>query len=177
MIKLFDMHNGELQPTIHCTAILFLKEIMDVFPEHYMLVYKYLFYMTCPDEELNPYTNTPEQDRSEIIARHLNIGEGFYLDDMKIEKAVMECRMLYSTPAVEVYRAAKKLLEKLQKSFHDEELTWGGKDATGPGLVAAIEKLPKLIKACNDAEKEMKMSLKSRGGQNMAYDIEEHDED
>lgn len=177
MIKLFDIEDGQLAVTEHCYALPFLKELMDYFPNCYIKVYRYIFYMTCPDDQLNPCRNIPEHEKSTEIMRLLEVDteKEFIADDLKIEKAVKECAKLYDDPAMRVYRAAKMMLEKLQGSFEAEELTWGGKDATGPALTSAMEKLPKLLQAYNDAELKMNEVLKarSRGGQNISDDIDE----
>src|SRR5690348_1330145 len=105
MIRIWDIEDGELRPTDACYTLEWLKDIMTAFPKDYMQVYRYIFYMSCLDEQLNPYRNTPEVDKSEEICRMLAKGEtlSWIPDDLKIEKAVTECRKLYSTPTQEVY--------------------------------------------------------------------------
>jgi len=179
MIRLFDVEDGDIKPTEHCWGITWLRDIMTAFPDPkvYMKAYRYIFYMTCPDSDLNPYRNIPEVDKQEEICRMLALDESseFIVDDMKIEKAIEEARKLYTSPANEAYTAAKSMLEKLKKSFQAEEMTWGGKDATGPALVAAMEKLPKLIQAYADTELKLNEEnrSRSRGNQMIADDIDE----
>ena len=67
IIKLFDIQNDEIIPSEHCYALEFLKVLMSVYPESYMQIYKYLFYMTCPNPDYNPFFHLPEQDKEEII--------------------------------------------------------------------------------------------------------------
>ncbi len=176
MIQLFDLQDGDIKPTIHCHTLPWLATLMVDFPNAYMKAYKYIFYMTCPDEQLNVYVNTPEVDKSDEIIRALHITE-FMEDDLHIEHAVNQARALYTTPTTEVYLAAKSMLEKLKRSFQVEELTWGGKDATGPALTAAMEKLPKLIQAYADSKLKLDQELKtrSRGGQMVSDDIDDED--
>ncbi len=176
VIQLFDMQDGDLKPTIHCYSLPWLSTLMTDFPNAYMKAYKYIFYMTCPDEQLNVYVNTPEIDKSDEIIRQLQITE-FMADDLHIENAVNQARKLYTTPTTEVYLAAKSMLEKLKRSFQVEELSWGGKDATGPALTAAMEKLPKLIQAYADSKLKLDQELKSRsrGGQLISDDIDDED--
>jgi hypothetical protein len=47
MIRLFDIQNNKVVPTEHCYTLKFLKDIMDEFPEDYLKIYAYLFYMAC----------------------------------------------------------------------------------------------------------------------------------
>jgi hypothetical protein len=49
--KLFDIQNDKVVVTEHCYTLNFLKTIMDEYPETYMSIYQYLFYMTAPDPE------------------------------------------------------------------------------------------------------------------------------
>ncbi len=52
-IKLFDIENGVVIPTEHCYTLSTLKDLMDKYPDDYLKVYQYLFYMTCPNPDLN----------------------------------------------------------------------------------------------------------------------------
>jgi hypothetical protein len=67
IVKLFDIQNEKVVPTEHCYSIKFLKDIMDKYPETYLSVYQYLFYMTCPNPDLNPFFHLPEYDKEESI--------------------------------------------------------------------------------------------------------------
>ena len=60
MIKLFDIENGVLIPTAHCYNLKDLKNIMDSYPDNYMEIYSYIFYMTCPNPDVNPFFDVPE---------------------------------------------------------------------------------------------------------------------
>jgi len=66
-IKLFDIENGVVIPTEHCYTLSTLKDIMDKYPEDYLKVYQYLFYMTCPNPDLNPFFYMMEEDKEDII--------------------------------------------------------------------------------------------------------------
>ena len=45
IVRLFDIQNGKAVPTEHCYTLKFLKDIMEDYPDTYMQVYQYLFYM------------------------------------------------------------------------------------------------------------------------------------
>jgi hypothetical protein len=180
MIRPFDIEENRIVPTVHCYTIEWLRDIIDCFPSCSDKALSYIFYMTCPYQDLNPMVNIPEIDKPEKIMMHLGIdpGKHFPADDYKIERAITEMRKLYSTPAMEAFLAAKSMLEKLKISFQVEELVWGGKESNGPALIAAMEKLPKLVQAYKDAELKLdqEMSGRSRGNQEQAYDIDEDDD-
>ena len=64
IVRLFDIENSNLVITEHCHALPFLKKIMEEYPDTYMPIYKYLFYMTCPNPDLNPFFNLPEHEKN-----------------------------------------------------------------------------------------------------------------
>ncbi len=49
IIKLFDIDNGVVVPTEHCYTLKALKDIMDDYPDSYLQIYLFLFYMSCPN--------------------------------------------------------------------------------------------------------------------------------
>ena len=55
LVKLFDVQNGKVIPSEHCYSMKSLKVIMVKYPVTYMSVYLYIFYMTCPDPDMNPF--------------------------------------------------------------------------------------------------------------------------
>ena len=55
MVRLFDIQNGKVVPSEHCYTLSSLKRIMDEYGEEAVKVYSYLFYMTCPNPDLNPF--------------------------------------------------------------------------------------------------------------------------
>ena len=60
IVKLFDIQNGKVIPTEHCYTLKALKVVMDNYPDNYIKIYQYLFYMTCPNPDLNPFFYTPD---------------------------------------------------------------------------------------------------------------------
>ena len=49
MIKLFEIQGKVVKPTEHCDMINWLKAIKINFPDNYLKVYGYIFYMCCPN--------------------------------------------------------------------------------------------------------------------------------
>ena len=39
---------------------------MDNYPDDYLKIYQYLFYMTCPNPDMNPFFHTPEHEKEEV---------------------------------------------------------------------------------------------------------------
>ena len=86
MIRLFDVLNGEIIPTEHCYTMLCYKKIMDGYPDEYLNIYAYLFYLSCPNPEFNPFFDVPENDKEELIRRE--VGGEFDSDDELIQNAL-----------------------------------------------------------------------------------------
>ena len=82
IVRLFDIQNGKAVPTEHCYTLKFLKDIMETYPDTYMQVYQYLFYMACPNPDLNPFFNLPEHEKEDIIIEEIGLEES--TEDSKI---------------------------------------------------------------------------------------------
>ena len=66
---------------------------MDDHPEDYLKIYQYIFYMTCPNPDINPFFNISEMDKEEIILNEINAE--FSTDDDSILAALKFCKDLY----------------------------------------------------------------------------------
>ena len=55
LVKLFDIQNGVIVPSESCYALPTLRRIMDEYPDNYIKVYQYLFYMSCPNPDINQF--------------------------------------------------------------------------------------------------------------------------
>ena len=89
IVKLFDIQNSKVVVTEHCYTLPFLKEIMDHYPNTHMQVYQYLFYMSCPNPDLNPFFNLPEHEKEDIIIEEFEAIRQSYkgaFTDMKQEQ-------------------------------------------------------------------------------------------
>ena len=72
IVRLFDIQNGKVIPTEHCYTLKALKMVMDNYPDNYIKIYQYLFYMTCPNPDLNPFFYTPEIDKESLILEQID---------------------------------------------------------------------------------------------------------
>ena len=88
LVKLFDISNNKVVPTEHCYTLKFLKAIMDKYPDTYLDVYMYLFYMTCPDPDLNPFFNVPEVDKEEVVKVTSRIRKALKSKKYNLKKAL-----------------------------------------------------------------------------------------
>ena len=96
IIKLFDIENGVVVPTEHCYTLKALKDVMDEYPKEHLKIYLYLFYMSCPNPDLNPFFYTPEMDKEDLILKQID--SDFSVEDKSIHIALQFCQRMYETP-------------------------------------------------------------------------------
>lgn len=169
MVRLFDVSNGKVIPSEHCYTLKFLKDIMDAYPEDHLSIYTYLFYMTCPNPDMNPFFDIPEQDKEELILKEVDAD--FSLDDEKISHALLMCKKMYETPTYRAYEGIKIFLDNMAKSMKTETITFG-RDGSGPALLRMAEKYDQVRQSFKGVYRDLMEEQQSsvRGGQNLAYD-------
>jgi len=169
LIKLFDVQNNTVIPTEHCYTLKSLKDIMDNYPDDYLKIYQYLFYMTCPNPDMNPFFHTPDVDKEYIILNE--IGGEFSTEDQDIFIALEFCKKMYETPTSRAYVGMQKALDRISKYLSTAQIT-DGKD----GNIAQIRALAKDFDGIRQSFKGVYKDLqdeqqsKVRGGQGLAYD-------
>lgn len=169
LVRIFDIQNGKVIPTEHCYTLDFLKRIMDDYPDTYMPVYQYLFYMTCPNPDVNPFFNVPEMDKEDIIIKESNLSES--PEDPAIINALEMCRYLYETPSSRAYRGIKSMLDRLARYMEMTPIEHG-RDGNINSLVNAAAKFEQIRASYKGAYNDMRQEQESsvRGGAGLAYD-------
>lgn len=169
MVKLFDIQNGVIVPTEHCYNLAFLKRIMDEYPEDYMKVYSYLFYMTCPNPDINPFFDVREHEKEELIMTQLDAE--FSTEDDDIIIALDLCKKLYETPTYRAYMGIKSMLDRLA-AYMEHTSIQHGRDGNITAVVNAAAKFEQIRGSFKGAYKDLMEEQKGtvRGGQNLAYD-------
>ena len=169
LVKLFDVQNGTVVPTEHCYTLSSLKEIMDDYPEDYIKIYQYLFYMTCPNPDLNPFFHTPEIDKELLIMTEIK-GE-FSTEDEKIFNALRFCQKMYETPTSRAYRGIAYMLFRLGRYMETTPISHG-RDGNITALVNAAKNYEAIRTSFKGAYKDLQdeQQSKVRGGQGLAYD-------
>jgi len=169
IIKLFDIQNNVIVPTEHCYTLKSLKDIMDEYPEDHLKIYQYLFYMTCPNPDLNPFFYTPENDKEDLILKEIQAA--FSTEDKSIWTALQFCRRMYETPTSRAYDGMQKALDRISRYLATAQIT-DGKD----GNIAQIRALAKDFDGIRQSFKGVYKDLQDeqqsrvRGGQGLAYD-------
>jgi hypothetical protein len=170
LAKLFDVQNGVVVPTEHCYTLKSLKDIMDNYPEDHLKIYLYLFYMTCPNPDMNPFFNVPHMDKEDIILNE--ISATFSTEDDDIVTALRFCQRMYETPTSRAYEGMQKALDRISRYLSTTQIT-DGKD----GNIAQIRAIAKDFDAIRQSFKGVYKDLqeeqqsKVRGGQGLAYDM------
>ena len=169
LVKLFDVQNGKVIPSEHCYSLKTLKNIMDKYPDTYMEVYLYIFYMTCPDPDMNPFFNMPEHEKEEIIIEEIGLEES--PEDEAIRNAVARCEDLYQTPTFRAYKGIKSMLDRLARYMETTSIDHG-RDGNLTALVNTAAKFDQIRQSFKGAYTDMKNEQQSsvRGGQGLAYD-------
>jgi hypothetical protein len=169
LARLFDVQNGKVIPTEHCYTLKALKDIMDNYPEDYLKIYQYVFYMTCPNPDMNPFFNVPHADKEELILRQVDAD--FSTEDDDIQIALVFCEKMYETPTSRAYVGMQKALDRISRYLATAQIT-DGKD----GNIAQIRALAKDFDGIRQSFKGVYKDLQEeqqsrvRGGGSMAYD-------
>jgi hypothetical protein len=171
MVRLFDIANGRVVATEHSYTLKFLKDIMEAHPVEHLQMYAYLFYMTCPNPDINPFFDVPEQDKEELILHEVDAD--FSTDDELIINGLKMCRKLYETPTYRAYAGIKSMLDRLARYMETTEIEHG-RDGNITALVNAAVKFEDIRQSFKGTLRDLEDEQKSqvRGGQNLAYDTE-----
>ena len=169
MVRLFDIQNGKVIPSEHCYTLNTLKAVMDNYGEESAKIYTYIFYMTCPNPDLNPFFDVPESEKEELILKEVDAD--FSIDDECIDDAIKLCQKMYQTSTYRAYMGMKTMLDRLAKYMENTEIEHG-RDGNITALVNAASKFEAIRQSfkgtLRDLEEEQQSQV--RGNQRLAYD-------
>ena len=169
--KLFDLQNFKIIPTVHCHTIKWLKILMDEYKEddEYLKVYQYLYYMTYPSPDDNPYFHFIESEKEEQIIS--DIEGNFSTEDENIIIALRNLKKMYETPTSRAYDGISGMLDKLAKYMKTSEIT-DGKDGNINSLISAAKNFEAVRASFKGAFKDLheEQTSRIRGDKNVAYD-------
>jgi hypothetical protein len=169
MIKLFDIQNGKIIPSEHCYTLKTLKDIMEEYPEDHVKIYAYLFYMTCPNPEVNPFFDLIEHEKEEIIMKEID-GD-FSTEDELILQGIVFCKKLYETPTLRAYMGIKQMLDRLANYMSNTAIEHG-RDGNINSLVNAAKNFEQIRQSFKGAYKDLLAEQQGhvRGGHKLSYD-------
>jgi hypothetical protein len=156
-------------PSEHCYTLASLKKIIEDYPQDYSRVYAYIFYMTCPNPDLNPFFDVPEQDKEELILQEVEAD--FSTDDETIINAIKLCEKMYQTPTYRAYQGIKIALDNMATFMATEKPT-SGRDGSATALLRIAERFDMVRQSFKGVYRDLIEEQQStvRGGQNLAYD-------
>lgn len=169
MIRLFDIENGKVTPTEHCYTLKFLRDITEEYPLEYLSIFQYLFYMSCPNPDMNPFFNVPELDKEDMVLQE--IGANFSPEEELIQVALQKTRLLYETRTYRLYKSFGIMLDRLGKYMEITPIEHG-RDGNISALVQAAKNIDAIRQSFKGVEKDHLEEMKTqvRGGQQLAYD-------
>jgi hypothetical protein len=169
LIKLFDVQNNIVVPTEHCYTLKALKDIMEEYPDDYLKIYQYLFYMTCPNPDMNPFFYTPDIDKENLIIQQIE-GE-FSTEDDAVFTALQFCQRMYETPTSRAYKGIASMLDRLARYMEVTTIT-AGRDGNINSLISAAKNYEAIRQSFKGAYKDLQeeQSSRVRGGIGVAYD-------
>lgn len=169
IVKLFDIQNGKVVPSEHCYTLKTLKTIIEEFPEEHLQIFQYVFYMTCPNPDMNPFFTAPEMEKETIILKEIDAD--FSTEDDLVQDALKLCRQLYETPTYRAYKGIQSMLDKLARYMEQTPIEHG-RDGNINSIVNAAAKFEQIRSSFKGAYSDLMEEQKStvRGGQGLAYD-------
>lgn len=169
--KLFDIEGGSVVPTVHCHTIKWLKVIMDKYSdnEEYLKVYQYLFYMTFPNPDENPFFHFKEYDKEDAILEAID--PKFDPEDKEVRIALDNCKHMFETPTSRAYDGIAGMLDKLATYMKVTSIS-DGKDGNIAGMISAAKNYEQIRASFKGAYKDLKEEQQSRvrGGKGLSYD-------
>ncbi len=170
-IKLFDIANGELILTEHCYALKSLKDVIDNYKENkqYMKIFKYFFYLYCPDEILNPCFHLHVDEKEAFLAAEIEID--FSLEDENIIAADACIKTLYETELSRAYYGIKTAVDNMASVMATERFSFG-RDGSASALLQIAKNFDAVRQSYKGVYKDLLDEQKSsvRGGERLAYD-------
>jgi hypothetical protein len=168
MIKLLDIENNKVIPTVHCKTIKWLSTIEEKFPDNYLKIYGYIFYMACPSQE-NPYFNLPMEIREETVIEDLGID--FSLEEDEIIEALEKATKMYETPTVRAYNGITTMLDNLTEYMSTTAVT-AGRDGNINSLLRIAKEFDAIRQSYKGIAKDLEAEQQThvRGGQQLGYD-------
>jgi len=169
LIRLFDIENDTVIPTEHCYTLKALKDIMEKFPDDHLKIYQYLFYMTCPSPDLNPFFHTPEIDKESLILDEIEAE--FSTEDDDVYAALKFCQKMYETPTSRAYKGIAAMLDRLGRYMETTPIEHG-RDGNINSMVNAAAKFEQIRSSFKGAYKDLQEEQQSsvRGGYGLGYD-------
>jgi len=125
--------------------------------------------MTCPNPDMNPFFDVPEQDKEELILREVD-GD-FSVEEDSVVHALAQCKKMYETPTYRAYQGIKIALDNMARFMATEQVT-SGRDGSATAILRIAERFDMVRQSFKGVYRDLQDEQQSsvRGGQNLAYD-------
>ncbi len=169
MAKIFDIKGRTAIPTELSSQIWYLQDIIDEYGVETSGKIFYFFHcMYDLNPETNPFADKPEPEKKEAIIR-ATCPELFLtldLDSPLIENAMELVKELYETPNYRIYKAFKKLLDKLSFAIDHVHVSLSKEDGNSGEIKKATEMYDDIKMKYSSSYKELQeeMEIKKRRG-------------
>lgn len=165
MIRLFDIQDNKVVLTPNCLSIPQFKAVIDKYPKDALLILTYIDFIANPE---SPYTDTPEDEKAQIILQDLKLD--ISLDDLVIEQAIEKANALSMTPTRRFYIDAKIGLEKMGAYMRDEKIV-AGRDGNYATYLSSLKSVGAIVTEFKKLEKEYQEEVVAlRGNHQGSYD-------
>ena len=168
-IELFEVEGKILRPTKHCFSIKWLKDIMDAFPDDYLKMYQYIYYMNMPGK-VNPYSNLDETIKEYNILK--DIEATFSTEEDLLIEAMVKAKPMYTTVIVRAHDNLKQMLDNVGEYIGTATVT-AGRDGNINSLIKVGKDFEDLRKSYKSSVSDMEDELeegRAKGGTDLAYD-------
>lgn len=142
---------------------------MDEYPEDHLKIFTYLFYMCCPNPDLNPFFHFKETEKEEVILEE--IGAEFSTEDDMIQHALKLTNKIYETETSRAYYGIKTALDNMAVVLASEKPTFG-RDGSATALLNIAKNFDGVRQSFKGVFKDLQEEQQSsvRGGQRLSYD-------
>jgi hypothetical protein len=125
--------------------------------------------MSCPNPDINPFFNTVDSDREEVVL--FEIDASFSPEDDGIPQALQFCQKLYETPTMRAYTGIKRALDNIATYMSNTPIT-DGRDGNINQIRAMAKDFDDIRQSYKGALRDLEDEQKShvRGGTGLAYD-------
>lgn len=159
---LFTMENGVVSLSLHCYIIPEFKNIVDKYPDNYMNMLAYAFYVGCPFKSINPYADFSEEDKEEKLKESFHI----FPDNKDVLIAVELIKDLYPTKGMKYVQSIRSSIDKTME-YLDNAVIREGKDGNLADIRGMQKDAAKVLESLTLMEKnaeEEKNNFRTKAG-------------
>lgn len=166
---LFELLNGVVVPTVHCETLRTLRKIKENYPDDYLKIYQYFFYMHFPDRDLNPFFHADRREKEEIILEEIQAE--FSTDEEDIVNGLEFCKKRWETETSRAYEGIATCMDNIATYMGTTVIT-DGKEGNVGQMRAMAKDFDSIRQSFKSTFVDLKdeQASKVRGDKDLAYD-------